>query len=378
MRLTDEQREFGAAVDAFCRREAGSRDQRDALTDGGAEAHSDTLYRKLADLGYLGITIPEEFGGAAGDATDMVILLEHLIKNLAPVGGIGPTIITAAAYEKFGTDEQKKAILSGVVAGDSLSISMSEPGAGSDVGALTCKAERTASGWRVNGQKTWCSNAHFASTILLVARTSSDGGKHEGLTMFSVPAGTPGLTISGIDTLGGREVNDLYFTDCELPEDAVVGEVGQGWGQLMAGLNTERLILAAMQLGAAQRAFDDTLTFVTERHQFGRPVGSFQALRHRLADHATEIACTKLLVYDVAAQVSENPAALLPRQASMAKLKATETAKAMAIDGMQMMGGYGYATEFDMERIMRSSIISTVYGGTNEIQRDIIGKTYGL
>lgn len=181
-----------------------------------------------------------------------------------------------------------------------------------------------------------------------------------------------------IETLGGREQNDLYFTDCFIPDEYVVGQVNQGWWQLMAGLNTERLILGAMQLGLAERSFDDTLKFITERKQFGRPVGTFQALRHRMADHATEIECTKLLVYSLAAKADANPTQMFPREASMVKLKSTEVSKAMTIDGMQMMGGYGYTKEFDAEMLMRSAIISTVYGGTNEIQRDIIGKTYGL
>jgi alkylation response protein AidB-like acyl-CoA dehydrogenase len=255
---------------------------------------------------------------------------------------------------------------------------MSEPEAGSDVGNLSCRAEKVDGGWLINGQKTWCSNAHFAENILLVARTSRGEGKHEGLTMFHVPADISGLKISGIDTMGGKEVNDLYFTDTFLPEDAVVGEVGNGWRQLMAGLNIERLILAAMMLGTAQRAFDDTLEFVTTRKQFGRPVGSFQALRHRIADLATEIECGRLLVYSVARMVDANPTKMFPREASMAKLKLTETAKKVALEGMQMMGGYGYATEFDMEHHVRKTLVSSIYGGTNEIQRDIIGKTYGL
>ncbi|MET0134090.1 MAG: acyl-CoA dehydrogenase family protein [Kibdelosporangium sp.] len=115
-----------------------------------------------------------------------------------------------------------------------------------------------------------------------------------------------------------------------------------------------------------------------QRHQFGRPVGSFQALRHRIADHATELECTRLLVHDVARKIADNPGRMFPREASMAKLKATEFAKAMALDGMQMMGGYGYATEYGMERLLRATVVSTVYGGTSEIQRDIIGKSYGL
>ncbi|WP_132991645.1 acyl-CoA dehydrogenase family protein [Gordonia zhaorongruii] len=376
--FTPEQTAFATAVSDFCQRETGTRAQRDAWTDDGAENHSQELYRKMADLGWAGINVPEEFGGAGAGNVELCIFLEEAMRAMAPIGGVGPTLITAAAYEKFADDDLKREVLGGVVNGDALSISMSEPEAGSDVGALTCRADKVEGGWVINGQKTWCSNAHYAESILLIARTDRSGGKHEGLTQFHIPAGAPGMEIHQIDTLGGREVNDLYFTDCKVPDSAVVGQVDNGWRQLMAGLNTERLILAAMQLGVARRSFQDTLTFVKERKQFGRPVGSFQALRHRLADHATEIECTRELVYSVAKAADANPDKLMPREASMVKLKATEVSKAMTIDGMQMMGGYGYATEFDAERLMRGAIISTVFGGTNEIQRDVIGKTYGL
>ncbi|SNS52951.1 acyl-CoA dehydrogenase family protein [Rhodococcoides kyotonense] len=376
--FTQEQQSFAQAVADFCAKEAGTRSQRDALTEHGAHTHNQQLYEKMAELGWLGATVDEEYGGADGSTVDMCILLEQAAKAMAPIGGIGPTLITGAAYAKFGTPEQKQTVLGGIVAGRSYSISMSEPEAGSDVGNLSCRAEKTGDGWLINGQKTWCSNAHFADRILLVARTGRGEGKHEGLTMFDVPADVDGLSIVGIETMGGKEVNDLYFTDCVLPPDAVVGTEGQGWSQLMTGLNIERLILAAMMLGTAQRAFDDTLEFITQRKQFGRPVGTFQALRHRIADLATEIECGRLLVYHVARLVDENPQKLFPREASMAKLKLTETAKKVALEGMQMMGGYGYATEFDMEKHVRTTLVSSIYGGTNEIQRDIIGKTYGL
>jgi len=146
----------------------------------------------------------------------------------------------------------------------------------------------------------------------------------------------------------------------------------------MAGLNVERLILAAMMLGIGQRAFDDVLAYVKERKQFGRPIGSFQTISHRLADLATELECCRLLVYDVAQKVDEDPSQMLPREASMAKLKVTETAKKVSLEGMQMMGGYGYASEYDMERHVRATLVSTIYGGTSEIQREIISKTLGL
>ena len=196
--------------------------------------------------------------------------------------------------------------------------------------------------------------------------------------MLNVPTNADGVDIRMIDTMGGDIVNDIFYTDCKVPEENLIGVEGQGWQQLMTGLNVERLILAATLLGVAQRAFDDLLEYVKERKQFGKPIGSFQALKHRIADLATELECCRLLTYDVAQGVDANPGAMFPREASMAKLKVTETAKKIALEGMQMMGGYGYASEYDMERHVRTTLVSTIYGGTSEIQREIVAKTYGL
>jgi isovaleryl-CoA dehydrogenase len=198
------------------------------------------------------------------------------------------------------------------------------------------------------------------------------------LSMISVPTEVDGLDVRGIETMGGREVNDVFFTDCLVPSERLIGRQDHAWMQLMAGLNHERLIIAAQALGMAQRAFEDVLAYVKERKQFGRPIGTFQALKHRLADVATEITATRLLVYDTAARVDANPGALFPREASMAKLKATEAAKRATLEGMQMMGGYGYAVEYDMEHLVRTAIAMTIYGGTSEIQREIIARTLGL
>lgn len=378
LELTDERRAFVESIRDFCRRECGTREQRDRLTQGGEHAHSQELYDKMAELGWLGIAVPEEYGGSGHGAVEMCLLLDELAFGRAPVAGIATTFIVAGAYERFGTDDQKQDILRGIVRGAVEAIAMSEPESGSDVGSLKCRIERREGAYVVNGQKTWISNAHISNHILLVGRTSKGETKHEGLTMLNVPAGTAGMELRPIDTMGGRETNDVFFTDCVLPAEAVVGRADHGWTQLMAGLNLERLILAAQALGLARRAFDDTLAYVTERRQFDRPIGSFQALKHRIADLGTEIECARLLVYDVAARVEADPGAMFPREASMAKLKATETAKRMTLEGMQMMGGYGYATEYDMERYVRSALVTTIFGGTNEIQREIIGRTYGL
>jgi alkylation response protein AidB-like acyl-CoA dehydrogenase len=160
--------------------------------------------------------------------------------------------------------------------------------------------------------------------------------------------------------------------------ERVVGQVDQAWMQLMAGLNNERLIIAAQALGMAQRAFDDALSYVKERRQFGRAIGSFQTIKHRLADLACELEATRELVYGVASLVDANPGKMFPREASMAKLKATELAKRTALEGMQMMGGYGYATEYDMEGHVRHTLVTTIYGGASEIQREIIARSLGL
>ena len=377
LQLSDEQRSLVATVREFAARECSSREQRLALTDVGRSHTNLEIARKMADLGFLGLSIPEEYGGSGGGLFDACLLLEELAYNRIPLGSFGVTLIVAHMYLSFAGEDLKKEILGAVVAGMPTAVAMSEPGSGSDVASLRCRAEPVDGGYRINGQKTWISNAHISDHIMLVARTADTGQKHHGITMLSVPTSTPGIEIRPIATMG-LEVNDVFFTDCVVGADRLVGVEGQGWQQLILGLNTERVIVGALALGQARRAFDDTLTYVTQREQFGRPVGSFQALSHRLADLATEIEVTRLLVHDVAQRVDENPGKLMPREASMVKLKATELAKLAALEGMQMMGGMGYTEEAGMEEQLRATVVGTVVGGTSEIQRDIIAKTFGL
>jgi len=376
--LTDEQRDFVSAIRDFCQREVGTREQRDALTNGGRTPHNPEVAHRVGDLGWLGIGLPEEYGGTPGGVVDMCLLLQETARGLLPIGGYGVSRIVASATMKFGTEEQKQTVLSNIAAGGQEAIAMSEPGSGSDVASLQCRAVRDGDEYVINGQKTWISEAHVADRILLVCRTDDSGAKHDGLSMIFIPKDTPGMELRPIKTMGGDVVNDVFFTDCRVSADNLLGTENQGWIQLTAGLNIERLILAAMSLGVAERTFDDLLGYVKEREQFGRPIGKFQALRHRIADLATELECCRLLTYDVARRVDRDPNAMFPREASMAKLKVTETAKQIALEGMQMMGGYGYATEYDMEAFVRTTLVGTIYGGTSEIQREIIGKTLGL
>ena len=378
MNLSDEQRAFVEAIRDFAKRECGTREQRDALTHNGTEPHNPEIYAKIAELGWLGAAIPEAYGGTGGGSVDLCLLCEEFSRGQIPMGFFPVTMMSARPVELFGSDALKDEILPRIVAGTVYAIAMSEPEAGSDVGNLSCRAERANGGWVINGQKTWITGAHAADHILLVCRTSRTGNKHEGLTMISVPRDSEGLEIRGIETMGGREVNDVFFTDYHVPDERVVGRPDQAWMQLMAGLNNERLIIAAQALGMAERAFEDVLGYVKERKQFGKTIGSFQTVAHRLAELATEIEATRHLVYGVAEAVQANPDKMLPREASMAKLKATEVAKRTALEGMQMMGGYGYATEYDMERHVRHTIVTTIYGGTSEIQKEIISRSLGL
>ena len=377
-KLSDEQRDFVSAIRDFCDRECGTQEQREQLTNHYTELHNAGIYKQMADLGWLGLTIPEEYGGSGGTMLDACLFMEETSRGLAPIGGYSTTLIVAGATKRFGTDEQKQKVLGGVAKGSVESIAMTEPESGSDVGSLTTEAVRSNGGYVINGQKVFISNARISDHVLVVCRTTKGENKHEGLSMIFVPVGTDGMEMIPIDTMGGRETNTVYFNDCEVPSEQLLGEQDHGWTQLMAGLNTERLILAATMLGIGQRAFDDALAYAKERKQFGRPIGSFQALQHRFADLATDLEAARLMTWWVASLNDEDPDRMLPKEASMVKLFVTETARRVALEGMQMMGGYGYSSEYDMERLVRSTLVSTIYGGTSEIQRGIIAKTLGL
>ena len=375
--LTDEQQDFARAIRDFCRRELGG-GRLEELTKDFEDPHNDETARKMADLGWYGLTIDEQYGGSGGTFSDATLFLEETAHGRAPIGAYGVTLIVVGALNKFGTEEQKHDLLGRVSKGGTLAIAMSEPDSGSDVASLKTTARREDGEWVLNGSKMWCSFAHKASHILIVCRTEDTGNPHEGMSMIFVPRDADGFTVTPIKTLGGEETNELHMEDVRVPEGALLGTEGGGWTQLMAGLNNERVILAATALGLAQRAFDDALAYAKERRQFGRPIGTFQAIQHKFADMATDLAQCRLLIRWVARLTDEDPARMLPQEASMAKLAATELAKRCALEGVQIMGGYGYASEYPMERYLRTAVVTTIYGGTSEIQKNIIAKTLGL
>jgi isovaleryl-CoA dehydrogenase len=376
--LSDEQRQFVESVRDFCSREFGSPERLSELTNGFTDPHNHEIARRMAELGWYGLCIPEEYGGSGGSFLDAALFLEEFTRGQAPIAAYAVTLIVVGALNRFGTEEQKRQLLGHVAGGGTLAIAMSEPESGSDVASIKMSATRDNGEWVLSGSKMWCSFAHKASHVLIVCRSQRTDNPHEGMSMILVPRETEGFTITPIRTLGGEDTNELHLDDVRVPEDALLGSEGAGWMQLMAGLNNERVILAATALGLAQRTFDDALAYAKERRQFGQPIGTFQALQHKFAEMATDLTRTRLLVQWVARMTDEDPGRMLPQEASMAKLAATELAKRCALDGLQIMGGYGYATEYPMERHLRSALVTTIYGGTSEIQKNIIAKTLGL
>lgn len=376
--LTSEQRDLADTVDDFCRRECGTPQRLHALTGGGALLHNQELYEAMAKLGWPGLGIEPEYGGSGGGVTELCLFAERASRGGAPISGLVPTCAVAAICAESATVEQRAEILGGVAAGAVYSLAISEPEAGSDAAAVVCKAVRGDGGWLLNGHKTWCSNAHFAQDVFVLARTSTERTRTGGVTLFRVPAKADGLTVRVLETIGADEVNDLYLTDCFVPDAAVIGGVGKAWHAVSAGLERERLLVAAVILGLTRRLLERVLAHVRQRRQFGQSIGSFQAVRHRLADLACEIECVEALVFTTTLLADADPDLPLTREISMAKLKSTEVAKQMALEAVQLMGGASFAVESGMRQPLLSTLAATVYSGTSEIQREIIGASYGL
>ena len=298
---------------------------------------------------------------------------------MAPIGGYATTLIVAGATKRFGTDEQKEKILGGIAKGSVEAIAMTEPESGSDVGSLSTEADRSNGGYVINGQKVFISNARISDHVLVVCRTTKGESKHEGLSMIFVPTAPTAWRCSRSTPWAAARPTPSTSTTVEVPAEPSSASQDHGWTQLMAGLNVERLILAATMLGIGQRAFDDALAYAKERKQFGRPIGSFQALQHRFADLATELEAARLMTYWVATLDRRGPRPHAPQGGLDGEaLRHRDRPSGSTLEGMQMMGGYGYSSEYDMERLVRATLVSTIYGGTSEIQRGIIAKTLGL
>jgi alkylation response protein AidB-like acyl-CoA dehydrogenase len=339
------------------------------------------LFKRFAELGLFAIGIPPEHGGAGGGMVDIAVVCEELGRfggsvnmTYVPTGVFGSQTILGGA-----SPEMRDRVLPRIVAGElRTSFALTEPEAGSDAAAIRTRAVLDGDEWVINGSKIFATGAHVADYLVLSARTGSTDERHAGVTVFLVDAKAAGLTIAGIPKVGHHAVKtcEIGIDNVRTPADSVIGEVGHGWKALVRALDAERIAVAAICTGLAARCTELALEYALQRHQFDRPIASFQAISHMLADMETDTQASRLLTFDAAWRVDAG----LPssKWASMAKTFATEAGTRCATNGMQIFGGYAYTKEFEIERFYREAKLYEIAGGSTQIQRNIIAKQMGI
>lgn len=375
--LTEQQRVARDSLRALLKREVTPEYVRSCDE---AERFPSELFATLAQAGWLGLPIPEAYGGTGSTCTDLTLFLEELAYHFEAAANIYYTtvVIAADALTHFGSEAQKQALLPRLARGElRFALSLSEPNSGSDAASLRTRAVLDGDHWVINGQKMFCSCAQVADYILLMARTDPAKPKHDGITMFLLDARTPGVEIKRLRKLGLKpmDLNEIFLTDVRIPRDCVIGEVDRGWRNVLKTLDYERCCLSAVNVGAAQSAFDKVLEYTSQREQFGQKIAQFQMSKSKLADMQMEIDAARLLLWRSAFLVDKGIAN--PRESAMANLFSSETYVRAALNGMRLMGGWGYLMEFDMQRHFRDSKLAEIGGGTSEILRIIIARELG-
>ncbi len=344
-------------------------------------AYPEALYQEWVKAGFFALPFPEQYGGLGRDVMDMVIVAEEIARTSADLMmAYGGNIFCGLNVLRKGSEEQKQYWLPKLIAGEvKFSISVSEPDAGSDVGAIRTRAERQGGEWVLNGQKIWASTAGAANNVINVyVKTDTKAHYRQGMSLLLVDNDAPGVTLRKLDMLGRRSTGtyEVIFDNVRVSDDRVVGGVNKGWDCILSGLQVERVTSAAGNIGAAQAVVDLAVQYAKDRKQFGRPIGTNQSIAHMLADMATEVEAARTLTWRAAWMVSQGQEAL--REISMAKLYSSETYVKVAGMGMQIFGGFGYSMEFDMQRWFRDSRAATVAAGSSQIQRNIVANTLGL
>lgn len=374
--LTEEQAAFRQSVRAFVEREvmpqARAIDERDEFPR--------DLFRRCAELGYLGIRYPETLGGAGADPFTFILMMEELARGslaLAAIVGMQCLNGTDLLYQ-LGTPEQHARLLAPALRGEKIgTIAMTEPDAGSDLGGMSTRAERDGDTWRLDGRKMWITSATVADFFIVAAKTDPAAGTR-GIDLFLVEKGMPGLSVGRrIDKLGtrGSETSELILDGVRVPAQNLLGEKGTGFRRLGATLSEIRVMTGALGLGLGQAALDASLRYSRERQQFGRPIGQFQAIGHKLAWMGTQLEAARALVYRAAWQLTTGkPDTQL---AAMAKLFATEVANQLADQATRIFGSYGFALEYDAQRYYRDARFLLYGAGTAEILLGIIAKQMG-
>jgi acyl-CoA dehydrogenase len=335
------------------------------------------LIKKMAELGLMGIPIPEEYGGAGMDFTSYIIAINELSKVSATIGVILSvhTSVGTNPILYFGNEEQKKKYIPKLARGEYLgAFGLTEPSSGSDAASLKTRAVKQGDHYVLNGSKIFITNAGEADVYIVFASTEPDKGSY-GISAFIVDKDTPGFSVGKKEKkmgLNGSNTCEIVFEDARVPAENLLGNEGEGFKIAMSNLDVGRIGIAAQSLGIAEAALDYATNYAKERKQFGKPIGANQGLGFKLADMATEVEAAKLLTYRAADLKTNN----LPcgKEASMAKLFASETAMKSAIEAVQVFGGYGYTKEYPVERLFRDAKVCQIYEGTSEIQRIVLSK----
>jgi alkylation response protein AidB-like acyl-CoA dehydrogenase len=340
------------------------------------------LWEKIGENGLTGVGLPEEYGGQGGGIIEQVILDEELSRTMAGLYWLlGITLFDAKTIAAHGTDEQKQRFLPAIAGGTSMfSIALTEPGGGTDVlGAMQTRAKKVDGGWTINGTKIWSTLAHAADRLFLIARTDDTAAKpSHGLTVFLVDAKAKGVTATPIPKLGMRSLGscEVQLVDVFVPDEDVLGEVGRGWNLITETLNSERIMNGANCAGALAGVLEDMVAYAKDRTAFGKPIGQFQAVQHMIADTYIGLDTARLLTYRAAwLQANNRPCGV---ESTMAKIVASEVCFAGADRGMQVLGGYGYAMEYDMQRYWRDMRLYRVAPINNEMGRNFLAESFGL
>jgi isovaleryl-CoA dehydrogenase len=335
------------------------------------------LWKKMGDLGVLGITVEEEWGGAGLGYLEHCIAMEEISRASASVGlSYGAhSNLCVNQLRKNGNKDQKKRYLGKLVSGDHVgALAMSETGAGSDVVSMKLRADKKGDKYVLNGTKMWITNGPDADTLIVYAKTDPAAGS-KGITAFLIEKGFKGFSCAQkLDKLGmrGSHTGELVFQDCEVPEENVLGNIGRGVNVLMSGLDYERAVLAAGPLGIMQAAMDIVIPYVHERHQFGQPIGQFQLVQGKLADMYVMMNACKAYVYAVAKACDRGETTR--EDAAGAILISAEKATLMALDAIQLLGGNGYINDYATGRLLRDAKLYEIGAGTSEIRRMLIGR----
>lgn len=339
------------------------------------------LYTAWAEAGLLALPFPEEIGGLGGTAIDLAIVSFEISRVSADLAmAYGGSVFCGLNVLRKGSEEQVRRFLPPMIKGETrYAIGISEPDAGSDVGAIKTFARRDGDRFIVNGQKLWMTGGGLKNTLISAyVKTNRDVHYRDGMSLLLIDNDTPGVECRKLDMLGRRCVGtyEVFFRDVEVGQDRLIGGQDKGWDCLMAGLQIERAVSAAGSCGAAQAIVDLAASYAREREQFGRPIGSFQSIAHMIADMATEVDAATMLMWRAVWLASEGKDAL--REITMAKLFASEVYAKVANMGVQIMGGYGLIAEYDMQRYFRDSRSATIAAGTSQTQRNLIAGLMGL